>query len=151
MTILVTFVNPNIVKNHVFKKSIFRKSSGRRREVSGWQGNGKLWWINMFSTIFHYSPTIPTPPEVRSLTPLGPPFGPLLKGVHKSNVPPWWVQSRSPRTLRIRRDRWGITKNTLFHVYLSLFIIFDASQRPPDDFLKTDFFEKPDFWLYGTP
>ena len=41
----------------------------------------------------------------------------------------------------IRRDRWGITKNTLFHVYLSLFIIPDASRRPPDDFLKIDFFE----------
>ena len=41
----------------------------------------------------------------------------------------------------IRQDRWGITKNTLFHVYLSLFIISDASQRPPDDFLKIDFFE----------
>ena len=45
----------------------------------------------------------------------------------------------------IRQDRCGITKNTLFHVYLSLFIIPDASRRPPDDFLKIDFFEKPDF------
>ena len=41
----------------------------------------------------------------------------------------------------LRQDRWGITKNTLFHVYLSLFIVPDTSRRLPDDFLKIDFFE----------
>ena len=90
---------------------------------------------------FHHSPAIQTPSGVRSLTPLRPPFGPLPKVGSVVKCTPLVGPVHESPDPEIRQDRWGITKNTLFHVYLSLFIISDASQRPPDDFLKIDFFE----------
>ena len=93
--------------------------------------------FNHFSPFPRYSDTCRGPEPDPPQTPL---WTPSQGGSVVKCTPLVGPVQESPDP-EIRQDRWGITKNTLFHVYLSLFIIPNASQRPPDDFLKIDFFE----------